>query len=100
MRHSSTLLLAVCLGAWIAPAASAPQTRNVVLIVCDGLRWQEVFSGADPLLLNEQAGGSWTPAPELRSRYWADDADQRRRLLFPFLWGTVAARGIPGFDGL
>jgi len=93
MRHSSTLLLAVCLGVLIAPVAWAAQTRNVILIVCDGLRWQEVFSGADPLLLNEQAGGSWTPTPELRGRYWSDDADQRRRLLFPFLWGTVAARG-------
>jgi hypothetical protein len=43
----------LALGA-LQPAVSAPtaaaalKTRNVVLIVSDGLRWQEVFSGADP----------------------------------------------------
>ena len=25
------------------------KTRTVVLIVSDGLRWQEIFTGADPL---------------------------------------------------
>ena len=77
-----------------APAiAESPKTRNVVLIVTDGLRWQEVFTGADPLLLNDKAGGSWTPVAELRQKYWSDDPTERRRLLMPFLWGTVAKRG-------
>jgi Type I phosphodiesterase / nucleotide pyrophosphatase len=84
--------------AWVLaslPATAAPgQTRNVVLIVSDGLRWQEVFTGADPLLLDDRkAGGSWTPAPALRQKYWHADPAERRKLLFPFLWGTVAARG-------
>jgi len=69
------------------------KSRNVVLIVCDGLRWQEVFTGADPTLLNEEAGGSWTPVAELRSLYWADDVNERREKLFPFLWKTVATAG-------
>lgn len=71
-----------------------PSTRAVVLIVCDGLRWQEVFSGADPTLMNEDAGGSWTPIAELRERYWAETAEERRLRLFPFLWGTVAREGL------
>ena len=29
------------------------KTRNVVLIVSDGLRWQEVFTGAEEDLLND-----------------------------------------------
>jgi hypothetical protein len=33
------------------------------------------------------------PADVLRQRYWRDDPDQRRALLFPFLWGTVAKQG-------
>ena len=78
----------------LGPAlAGSPKTRNVVLIVTDGLRWQEVFTGADPLLLNDKAGGSWTPVAELRQKYWSDDPGERRRLLMPFLWGTVAKRG-------
>jgi hypothetical protein len=78
-------------------AAAAPawagKTRNVILVIADGVRWQEVFEGADPTLLNGDAGGSWTSAENLRQKYWNDDPLIRRRLLFPFLWETVAARG-------
>src|SRR5580704_14751483 len=76
-----------------AAPALAGKTQNVVLIVSDGLRWQEVFTGADPSLLNDKAGGSWMAEPELRQRYWRDDPAARRALLFPFLWGTVAKQG-------
>ena len=51
-----------------AAPALAGKTRNVVLIVSDGLRWQEVFTGADPALLNAKAGGSWLAEAELRKR--------------------------------
>src|ERR1039457_1424208 len=86
-------LLIACVALLIAPATWAAHTQNVVLIVCDGLRWQEIFSGADAQLMNERAGGSWTAESELRGKYWADDPTVRRRLLFPFIWGTVAAQG-------
>lgn len=87
-------LVALCSLLALAPlATAAPRTRNVVLIVTDGLRWQEVFTGADPLLLNDKAGGSWTPVAELRQKYWSDDPNERRRLLMPFLWDTVAKQG-------
>ena len=76
-----------------AAPALAGKTQNVVLIVSDGLRWQEVFTGADPALLNGKEGGSWMPEADLRKRYWREDADARRELLFPFLWGTVARQG-------
>jgi hypothetical protein len=76
-----------------AHAQSAPRTRNVVLIVSDGLRWQEVFTGADPTLLNEANGGIWGEEQDLRRQFWRDDPVERRRALFPFLWNTVAVRG-------
>ena len=76
-----------------AAPALAGKTQNVVLIVSDGLRWQEVFTGADPALLDSKEGGSWLGATEMRKRYWRPDADARRALLFPFLWGTVAKQG-------
>jgi hypothetical protein len=76
-----------------AHAAGAPHTRNVVLIVSDGLRWQEVFTGADPTLLNEEHGGIWDKAQDLRKEFWRDDPRERRKALFPFLWGTVALQG-------
>ena len=76
-----------------AAGAFAGKTQNVVLIVSDGLRWQEVFTGADPSLLNDKAGGSWMGEEELRKRYWRENVEERRALLFPFLWGTVAKKG-------
>ena len=84
---------AVALLLFGAAPALAGKTQNVVLIVSDGLRWQEIFTGADAALLNDKAGGSWVPEPELRKRYWREDAQARRALLFPFLWGTVAKQG-------
>lgn len=69
------------------------KTRNVVLIVTDGLRWQEVFTGADPSLLNDTAGGSWESTGELRKKYWNDNVEERRKMLFPFLWNVVAQQG-------
>ena len=95
-RPISQLLLVgllITLPAFAAPPQK-PQSRNVVLIVCDGLRWQEVFAGADASLMNGEAGGSWTPVSELREKYWADAPEARRARLLPFLWGTVAREGL------
>jgi hypothetical protein len=88
----ATSLLLACLGL-CSGLTLAGQTQNVVLIVCDGLRWQEVFGGADPSLLNEAAGSGWTSEADLRRKYGANDGAKRRELLFPFLWGTVAKAG-------
>ena len=78
-----------------APTTAIPRhkTQTVVLIVSDGLRWQEIFTGAEADLLNDKAGGSWLDAQELKKRYWADDPQERRARLFPFLWGRVAKAG-------
>jgi len=76
-----------------APALAQLKTDNVVLIVSDGLRWQEIFTGADPTLLNEAHGGIWATEASLRERFWNDDPTVRRRLLFPFLWDVVAKQG-------
>jgi len=76
-----------------AQTATAPKTHNVVLIVSDGVRWQEVFTGADPTLMNSKNGGIWDKEQDLRRAFWRENADERRKALFPFLWTTVAARG-------
>ena len=78
----------------VEPAhAQSAKTRNVVLIVSDGFRWQEVFNGADETLLNEANGGIWDKEADLRREFWRADANERRRALLPFLWNTVAVRG-------
>jgi hypothetical protein len=75
------------------PVQPRLRTENVVLIVPDGLRWQEVFTGAEKALLNDKEGGSWLDDKTLLENFWRDDLAERRRLLFPFLWGTVAQQG-------
>ncbi len=91
-RAVLTMLLAL-LTVTSVQAQSPPRTRNVVLIVSDGLRWQEVFMGADPALLNATNGGIWDKEQDLRREFWREDAAERRRALLPFLWNTVAVRG-------
>jgi hypothetical protein len=69
------------------------KTRTVVLIVADGLRWQEVFTGAEQALMNSANGGIWANPDTLRREFWRDEIDERRKALFPFLWGVVAKQG-------
>jgi hypothetical protein len=77
----------------VAAPPTPPATKTVVLIVSDGLRWQEIFTGAEEDLLNDKDGGSWVSEQDLRRRYWRSTAAARRAALFPFLWGTVAQHG-------
>jgi hypothetical protein len=77
----------------MAQSAAPLKTRNVVLIVSDGLRWQEIFSGAEAELMNEKNGGIWDKEETLKAQFWRADPNERRKALFPFLWNTVAARG-------
>jgi hypothetical protein len=84
--------LALVTGAVGGAHAQERRTEAVVLIVVDGVRWQEVFRGADSLLLSRAAGGVDDTAG-LRREFWRPTAEERRRVLFPFLWDSVAARG-------
>ena len=71
----------------------AESGRNVILVVSDGLRWQEVFAGADSaILFGDQAmlGGN---GDAIMRKYWRGTAAERRVALMPFLWGTVARSG-------
>jgi dienelactone hydrolase len=89
-RPLALLLLAGAAAPW-ALAAPAPRTRNVVLITTDGLRWQEVFGGADESLMRKEAGVSDPGA--LRREFWRPTTDARREALLPFLTTVVARRG-------
>lgn len=92
MPKLASLFGLLVLAGLVSPAL-AGKTQNVVLIVSDGLRWQEVFQGADPLLLDAKNGGNWVEEAQLKSRYWRETPQERRQLLFPFIWGTVAKQG-------
>jgi hypothetical protein len=97
MRLSAGALCLVALATVAVPARqthaqSAHKTENVVLIVSDGLRWQEIFRGAERPLMSRAPGGV-SDTSALLARYWRNDPAERRAALFPFLWGTVAREG-------
>jgi len=68
------------------------KTENIILVMTDGLRWQEVFRGAEGDLLNKKYGK--VPDEEnLKKDYWRQDSADRRLALMPFLWQVVAKEG-------
>jgi hypothetical protein len=65
--------------------------QNLFIITTDGFRWQELFTGADSILINDE---KYTQDRETtKSMYWSDDAADRRRKLMPFMWNVIAGRG-------
>jgi hypothetical protein len=87
----AAFLLAILAGA--APAdEAAVKAENVLVVTLDGLRWQEVFGGADETLLDSKLGGV-RDLPGLKRRYWRESPEQGRETLMPFLWGTIAKHG-------
>ena len=75
-------------------AAEPPvrQTANVLFVTFDGLRWQEVFGGADERLLHKDFGGV-RDVEALTRDFWRDDAESRRETLLPFFWREIARQG-------
>ncbi len=80
---------------WFAPfvliLSCAPTSRSaggdrcVFLISTDGLRPQEVFTGAELALIGKDEA--------LKREFWRDTPEARREALMPFFWGTIARQG-------
>lgn len=94
MIHRVIFVLAIWPTLTAIAAGEQPRTatRNVVLVTSDGLRWQDVFRGADPALLNQPDGGV-SDVGAIRREYWRETPEARREALMPFLWTVVARRG-------
>ncbi len=89
------LLRILCVVAALSPLAgeaAGPKTKNVFLLTTDGLRWQEVFSGAEYALTDKENGGV-AKTNEFRAEFWRDTPEARRAALLPFIWGKVAKDG-------
>jgi len=90
--------LLLCLGLGLVSAGAGPaaelKTRNVVLVTLDGVRWQEVFRGADAQCIDLEHGGvSEKEQLLVRDEFLAGDAEASRRKLMPFFWSEIAGRG-------
>jgi hypothetical protein len=81
MRRLLTLaLFCACI------ALAQHKTQNIVFVMTDGLRWQEVFGGADRSLIGEK------DLPSVAS-FTRESPLERRAALMPFFWTVIAKNG-------
>ena len=94
--HKLMVLIVICLtvstSALAVKTSQLDKSPNLVLVTIDGLRWQELFSGADSALLNNKklvrAGF------DVKDKFWHENEAKRRALLMPFFWQTMAKDGM------
>ncbi len=99
MRIWSVLLISLLLNCQSAcgqtaakPSASAsPKSRNVIYITWDGFRWQELFGGAQEAFIAKDAGVA--DVEGVKRRFWRESEAERREVLLPFVWKTIAKHG-------
>ena len=68
----------------------AQPAQHVVIVTFDGLRWQDVFLGADTSLMRQQ---KFLKDDQVKEKYWRANITERRKALLPFIWTTVATQG-------
>ena len=85
------LSLVLCLFAISSKAQLNQSAPNIFIITTDGFRWQEIFNGADSLIINNPAYVKDTGL--LKEMYWDNDLNERRKMLMPFVWKTLLKTG-------
>jgi hypothetical protein len=91
MKKGAIVVLLFLSSAFLS-AASPYKTKNVVVIVTDGLRWQEVFRGAETALVSTKLGGV-EDEPATKKAFWRETAAAKREALLPFFWTVIAKEG-------
>lgn len=94
LRRALLFAVAISLSGSLALAQEPGkrQTQNILFVMTDGLRWQEVFRGAELGLL-EKSSTDADAVAALKKSYWRETAEARRQALLPFLWSVIAASG-------
>lgn len=72
-------------------SAKGDKDTRLVIITIDGLRWQEVFQGAEENLMTDSK--QVRDVEQLRQTYWRATPELRRKALMPFVWNTIAKQG-------
>lgn len=70
--------------------AQSHRTQNIIVVTLDGFRWQELYRGADSALINSKYTDT---KADVRKKFWAESPQDRRKLLMPFFWSTIAKEG-------
>jgi hypothetical protein len=70
--------------------AQENRSKNLIIVTLDGLRWQEIFTGADPEILSQE---KFIADKTVVEKFWDPSVFSRREKLMPFFWGTIARQG-------
>ena len=90
-KRISDYLIVFILFTHICLSQSHIDENKVFLITLDGLRWQELFSGADSLLVKNK---KYVKHPDKLYKWtWGATAQERRLALMPFIWNHVIKMG-------
>ncbi len=93
IRFVALFLFSISFFVFSASAADQNlKTKNVILITTDGFRWQDLFTGADPDLMNRENGGVGN-TNALHKKFWRETPEERREALMPFMWNVIAKKG-------
>ena len=87
-----TSVLAVTVVFLASAAAAQPKTKNIIFVMTDGLRWQEVFNGAEESLMTKE-NGAVSDVAALKKIYWRATPEARRETLMPFVWSVMSKGG-------
>ena len=92
MIHAFSLMICLLAGTPKSSVAEVPE--NLVIVTVDGLRWQELFTGVDPTLMQRRDAGVKRQADHtLMAGLWDESPAVRRSRLFSLLLGKPGAGG-------
>ena len=93
-QHRKAVMMMILLFGFgrAACAQTERKTKHVIFVMTDGLRWQEVFTGAEADIINKK-NGKVSDEASLKKDYWRNTPEARREVLLPFLWTVVAKQG-------
>jgi len=66
------------------------KTENIVIVTLDGYRWNELFKGADPKIIQS---GRYVQDQQVRLEFGGETEGEKRSKLMPFMWNVVARQG-------
>jgi len=93
MRRICLSLLCLLTGLSAPAQTTKRKTRNVIFVMTDGLRRQELFGGAEEALITPKNTGSLTEVERLKDLYVKPTPQARREALMPFVWSVIAKNG-------
>jgi hypothetical protein len=72
--------------------AQQPKDRKIVIVTFDGLRWSEVFNGADSTKFHKGLVKAKDSVQKIAT-FWNQNSMLRRTQMMPFLWKTIGTKG-------